>query len=91
MPLIVSSEVHKAEGAMFLWLWFENLPISSLELYERLKARNVLMVSGHYFFPGMDNDWRHKHECLRLTFTQDHQTVAKGLSILAEEVVKLYR
>lgn len=82
--------VHKAEGAMFLWLWFEGLPISSLELYERLKARNVLMVSGHYFFPGMDDDWQHKHECLRLTFTQDQQIVEKGLSILAEEVLRLY-
>ena len=82
--------VHKTEGAMFLWLWFADLPISSLELYERLKARNVLMVSGHYFFPGMNDDWHHKHECLRLTFTRDQEIVEKGLSILAEEVLKLY-
>jgi len=34
---------------MFLWLWFPDLPISSLELYKRLKARGVLVVSGHYF------------------------------------------
>ncbi|MFK0570754.1 valine--pyruvate transaminase [Endozoicomonas sp.] len=83
--------VHKPEGAMFLWLWFEGLPISSLELYERLKARNVLVVSGHYFFPGIDDGWAHKHECLRITYSRDHQTVEKGLSILAEEVLKLYR
>ncbi|MGO0308312.1 valine--pyruvate transaminase [Endozoicomonas acroporae] len=82
--------VHKPEGAMFLWLWFEGLSISSLELYERLKARNVLVVSGHYFFPGID-DWPHKHECLRLTYTRDHQDVEQGLTILAEEVHKLYR
>ncbi|WBA80540.1 valine--pyruvate transaminase [Endozoicomonas sp. GU-1] len=83
--------VHKPEGAMFLWLWFEGLPVSSLELYERLKARNVLVVSGHYFFPGIDDDWPHKHECLRLTYTRDHQDVEQGLTILAEEVHKLYR
>ncbi|USE35674.1 valine--pyruvate transaminase [Endozoicomonas sp. SCSIO W0465] len=83
--------VHKPEGAMFLWLWFEGLPVSSLELYERLKARNVLVVSGHYFFPGIDDDWPHKHECLRLTYTRDRQDVDKGLAILAEEVLKLYR
>ncbi|WP_067582554.1 valine--pyruvate transaminase [Endozoicomonas ascidiicola] len=82
--------VHKPEGAMFLWLWFEGLPVSSLELYERLKARNVLVVSGHYFFPGIDDDWPHKHECLRLTYTRDHAAVEKGLSILVEEVLKLY-
>lgn len=83
--------VHKPEGAMFLWLWFERLPISSLELYQRLKARNVLVVSGHYFFPGIDDDWPHKHECLRLTYTRDHGVVEKGLAILAEEVTALYR
>ncbi len=41
--------IHKPEGAIFLWLWFQNLPISSLELYQRLKKRGVLMVPGQYF------------------------------------------
>ena len=52
--------IHKPEGSMFLWLWFEHLPVSSLALYETLKKRGVLVVSGHYFFPGMDDDWDHK-------------------------------
>ena len=82
--------VHKPEGAMFLWLWFEGLPISSLELYERLKQRGVLVVSGHYFFPGIEKDWAHQHECLRITFTRDNQTVEQGLSIIADEVNTLY-
>ena len=81
---------HKPEGAMFLWLWFEALPISSLELYERLKQRGVLVVSGHYFFPGIEKDWDHQHECLRITFTRDNQTVEQGLKIIAEEVTMLY-
>ncbi|OEY67799.1 valine--pyruvate transaminase [Marinobacter sp. X15-166B] len=79
--------IHKPEGAMFLWLWFPDLPISSFELYQRLKARGVLVVSGHYFFPGLpDDDWRHRHECLRVTYSQDDAQVAKGLAIIAEEV-----
>ena len=79
--------IHKPEGAMFLWLWFPDLPISSLELYQRLKARNVLVVSGHYFFPGLpEDDWRHRHECLRVTYSQDDERVAEGLRIIAEEV-----
>ena len=36
--------VHRPEGAIFLWLWFENLPITSAELYQRLKNRGVLIV-----------------------------------------------
>ena len=79
--------IHKPEGAMFLWLWFPDLPVSSLELYERLKARGVLVVSGHYFFPGLDaEDWRHQQECLRVTYSQDDSDVAEGMRIIADEV-----
>ncbi|HET8849767.1 MAG TPA: aminotransferase class I/II-fold pyridoxal phosphate-dependent enzyme, partial [Marinobacter sp.] len=84
--------IHKPEGAMFLWLWFPDLPISSLELYQRLKARGVLVVSGHYFFPGLAEDgWRHRHECLRVTYSQDDEQVARGLQIIAEEVKAVWR
>ena len=81
---------HKPEGALFLWLWFEDLPITSRELYERLKERGVLVVSGHYFFPGLDAPWKHKDECIRVTYAQDDKVVEKGLSIIAEEVKKSY-
>ncbi|WP_091811896.1 valine--pyruvate transaminase [Marinobacter mobilis] len=83
--------VHKPEGAMFLWLWFPGLPVSSLELYQRLKARGVLVVSGHYFFPGLPDDgWRHRNECLRVTYSQDDEQVAKGLRIIADEVKTIW-
>ncbi len=86
----IPCRVHKPEGAMFLWLWFENLPISSLELYNRLKKRGVLVISGHYFFPGLDEDWPHKNECIRITYSQDDEQVKKGLAIIAEEVKKAF-
>ena len=75
---------------MFLWLWFENLPITSLQLYERLKNRGVLVVSGHYFFPGLDDDWKHRDECLRVTYSQNDEDVYRGIGIIAEEVGKAY-
>lgn len=79
--------IHKPEGAMFLWLWFPDLPISSLELYQRLKQRGVIVVSGHYFFPGLPDDgWAHRNECLRVTYSQDDERVAEGLRIIAGEV-----
>lgn len=78
--------LHTPEGAMFLWLWLEGLPISSNDLYERLKKRGVLVVSGHYFFPGMEPGWRHTQECLRLTYSQDEEDVRQGLAIIADEV-----
>ena len=69
-----------------------DLPISSQALYERLKARGVLVVSGHHFFPGIDNEhWPHRHECLRITYSQDPEKVRAGIAILADELRRLYR
>jgi valine--pyruvate aminotransferase len=82
--------VHKPEGALFLWLWFPDLPITSAELYDRLKQRGVLVVSGHYFFPGLREAWRHQQECIRVTYSQDPDVVKKGIKIIAEEVKKAY-
>ncbi|MBS1269795.1 MAG: Valine--pyruvate aminotransferase [Gammaproteobacteria bacterium] len=82
--------VHKPEGAIFLWLWFPGLPIASQDLYERLKARGVLVIAGRHFFPGMDAVWRHRHECIRVTYSQNPEDVEAGLGIIAEEVIRAY-
>ncbi len=83
--------VHRREGALFLWMWFEDLPITSRELYERLKAREVLVVPGNYFFFGLDDaGWRHRNECLRISFTMSEEVVREGFRIIAEEVLKAY-
>jgi len=82
--------VHRPEGAIFLWLWFRDLPITSRELYQRLKQRGVLVLSGHYFFPGLKDPWRHRDECLRITYSQEDSVVRDGLRVLAEEVKRAY-
>lgn len=82
--------VHRPEGALFLWLWFPDLPISSAELYRRLKARDVLVLSGHHFFPGLEEDWQHRNECIRVTYSQDSESVRKGISIIADEVKRAF-
>ncbi|RME33691.1 MAG: valine--pyruvate transaminase [Gammaproteobacteria bacterium] len=86
----IEYRVHRPEGAMFLWLWFPGLPIDSEQLYQRLKARDVLVVAGHHFFPGLEGEWRHRQECLRITYTQPEEVVAKGLAIIADEARKAY-
>ena len=78
--------VHRPEGALFLWLWFPGLGISSQVLYERLKARGVLVLSGHHFFPGLADEWTHRHECIRVTYSQDEASVREGIRIIGEEV-----
>lgn len=86
----MSYYVHRSEGALFLWFWFEGLPISSKELYERCKKRGTLVVPGEFFFFGEEKDWAHGRECLRVTFTMEEATVREGLRIIAEEAVIAY-
>ncbi|EGQ8065228.1 valine--pyruvate transaminase [Vibrio parahaemolyticus] len=82
--------IHKPEGAIFLWLWFDELPITTMELYQRLKARGVLIVPGEYFFIGQKDEWDHAHQCLRMNYVQDDEMMQKGITIIAEEVEKAY-
>jgi valine--pyruvate aminotransferase len=83
--------IHKPEGAFFLWLWFEGLPIGSQVLYQRLKQRGVLVVPGHHCFFGLDEDWPHRHECIRVSYVQDEEAVRRGIGLIAEEVARAYR
>ncbi len=82
--------IHKPEGAMFLWLWFPGLPITSKELYERLKDKGVLVISGTHFFPGLEEDWDHKHQCIRITYSMEETVVEEGIKKIAKEIRSLF-
>ena len=75
----------------FHWLWLKNLRVTTRELYERLKTREVLVVPGEYFFYGLEQDWPHSTECLRVNYSGPEKTVREGLQIIAEEVAKVQR
>ncbi|MDR0807285.1 MAG: valine--pyruvate transaminase [Enterobacteriaceae bacterium] len=83
--------VHKPEGAIFLWLWFKDLPISCQMLYQRLKARGVLMVPGHHFFPGLEQEWQHTQQCMRMNYVPEPELIERGITILAEEIERAHR
>lgn len=79
--------IHKPEGALFLWLWIPDLPVTSQVLYERMKHKGVLVISGHHFFPGLKKDpWQHKHECIRISYAMDDTLVINGIKLIAEEI-----
>ncbi|MEG9303796.1 valine--pyruvate transaminase [Psychrobacter celer] len=86
-PLVI----HKPEGAIFLWLWFKDLPISTSELYDILKEKGTLIVPSEYFFPGVDvSDYQHAHECIRMSIAADEQTLIDGIGVIGEVVRELY-
>ena len=87
----IPCRIHLSEGAIFLWLWFEGLPITSEDLYQRLKQRGVLVVSGHHFFAGIDHYWPHQHQCIRVSYGQDLSEIKQGIKIIAEEAKLAYQ
>ncbi len=82
--------IHKPEGALFLWLWFEDLPIASEELYRRLKDKGLVVVPGKYFFPGQRELSQHADSCIRVSVVQDEESVSRGMQLLAEELQELW-
>lgn len=97
--------VHKPEGAFFLWLWFENLPVSSRVLYERLRTQNVFVLAGEYFFPGItasddsvsktgkrgiSDGLKHGAECIRISYAQPDEIVDAGIAAIADELETIF-
>ena len=84
-------KIHKPEGAIFLWVWFKDLPITTVELYERLKAKGTLIIPSEHFFVGVDTEnFKHAHECIRLSIAQDDDTLKKGIATIGEVVRAVY-
>lgn len=83
--------MHEPEGAFFIWLWFPGLPISDDQLYQNLKNRDVYVIPGNNFFPGLTEKWQHRSECIRISYAGPREVVDEGLKIIAEEVRRTYR
>ena len=91
-PYNNAMKIHKPEGAIFLWVWFKDLPITTVELYERLKAKGTLIIPSEHFFVGVDTEnFRHAHECIRLSIAQDDDTLKKGIATIGEVVREVYK
>lgn len=85
-------KIHKPEGAIFLWVWFDQLPISTTELYDILKEKGTLIIPSEHFFIGIDtNDYPHARQCIRLSIAQSDETLTKGIATIGEVVKELYR
>ena len=74
--------LHRLEGAFFMWLWFKDMGIDSEALYNRLKQKNVYVIPGHNFFIGIEDEWPHKHQCIRINYAKDEVTLRKGLEAI---------
>ena len=91
MPATAPWYLHRGEGAIFAWLWFDQLPVSDRELYQQLKQYGVIVVPGDPFFPGLREDWPHTRQCIRISLTANDAEIAQGIQHLATVVTQLYQ
>ncbi len=92
MPKDLPWFLHRGEGAIFAWLWLQDLPITDWELYQKLKQVGVIVVPGSTFFPGLREDWSHQQQCIRISLTASEEEIEiamQRLAILVEEVYRI--
>lgn len=83
--------LHRGEGAIFTWLWLQDLPITDWELYQELKQVGVIVVPGNSFFPGLRDDWAHTQQCLRISLTGSDRELETAMKRLATIVERVYQ
>jgi valine--pyruvate aminotransferase len=91
MPQDLPWYLHRGEGAIFAWMWFENLPITDWELYQSLKEVEVIVVPGSSFFPGLHEAWSHKQQCIRISLTASDEEITTAMERLAIAIAQIYR
>ncbi|NMF85430.1 valine--pyruvate transaminase [Nodosilinea sp. P-1105] len=91
MPRDMPWYLHRGEGAIFAWLWFDQLPVTDSELYQQLKQQGVIVVPGNPFFPGLRDDWPHTRQCIRISLTADRDALVTAMGRLGQLVTQLYQ
>ena len=43
------------------------------------------------FFPGLEEDWKHKQECIRISLTADDPDLVEGIKRVGKTVKEIYK
>ena len=91
MPNNLPWFLHRGEGAIFAWIWLKDLPISDTDFYQQLKKVGLIVVPGNSFFPGLREEWQHKHQCFRVSLTGSDEEIKTGMQRFAKVAEEVYR
>ena len=82
MPTEFPWYLHREEGTLFAWMWIDHPKMNDLEMYQTLKQYGLICVPGSLFFPGLREEWDHKHQCLRLSMTATDDDIGAAAQAL---------
>ncbi len=82
--------IHEPEGAMFLWIWMENLPTTAQYIYEEACSECVFVVPGQHAFNGLRGAWSHGTQCIRLSYAGESAEVEDGIDRLCRVIKRSY-
>ncbi|MEQ9549335.1 MAG: valine--pyruvate transaminase [Coleofasciculus sp. G3-WIS-01] len=91
MPKELPWFLHRGEGAIFAWLWLKDLPITDWDFYQHLKQVGVIVVPGNTFFPGLREEWEHKHQCIRISLTASERELETAMQRLVQVTQQVYQ
>ncbi|MCJ8279058.1 MAG: valine--pyruvate transaminase [Rivularia sp. ALOHA_DT_140] len=91
MPNNIPWFLHRGEGAIFAWIWLKDLPMSDVDFYQELKKVGLIIVPGNSFFPGLHEEWQHKHQCFRVSLTGSDEEIKTGMQRFAKVAEEVYR
>lgn len=91
MPQSAPWYLHRGEGSIFAWIWFDQLPMTDWELYQALKQYGVIVVPGSPFFPGLRQEWAHAKQCIRISLTASNEQIVAALQQLAQLTEQVYQ
>ncbi|MEQ9483678.1 valine--pyruvate transaminase [Coleofasciculus sp. F4-SAH-05] len=91
MPKELPWFLHRGEGAIFAWLWLKDLPITDWDFYQHLKQVGVIVVPGNTFFPGLREEWEHKHQCIRISLTASDRELETAIQRLVQVTQQVYQ
>jgi valine--pyruvate aminotransferase len=76
--------MHESHGALFLWVCFPGHKKKSQDIYKEAKNQGLFLIPGDWFFPGLEETFSHRNECIRLTYSRNLEEVIKGIEILTK-------
>jgi valine--pyruvate aminotransferase len=82
--------VFQSGGSPFLWLWFDELPISTNTLFFELLKKNLIVAPSSVFYLPSLHNWPHAHRCVRIGLLEDPATIEKAIHILSRTVREKY-